>query len=262
MFTIAYNNKKTTFIQLNCRICVIFLSLIFINCTTIHDEYGIQEQAIAFIPARIAVLPCQPWPRGLSYKGLPLSNTGDEKAKELCSKIDDFVVEGFSGQPYMRGISPSIVTKLLKQSENMDLLTSMNKILLSENGTKCSNCTSPIAYYKKAIAPQEDWRLWLNSFSRSVANADAILLPFLIFSYEGRANDRGLETAYRQAGILLFLIDTNSAKLIWSGGRQAEIKNQGKPYEVKTPDTPSWKALEERLFISDVWQEFPGRQNY
>lgn len=230
------------------------------SCISTPAEYGIQDQAVAFIPARIAVLPCKVWPRGLNYKGLPLSNIASEKIQDLCTKTDSFIIDGFTDQPYMRGISPSIVSQLLEKNEKPELLDEMSQTLLSESG--CSDCNSPITYYKKAISDQKDWRIWLNSFSRAVANSDAVLLPFVIFSYEGRTNDRGIETSYRQAGLLLFLIDTNSGKLVWAGGRQAEIKNQGEPYDSKKPDIPSWQALEQRLFVSDIWQDFPGRQNY
>ena len=240
----------------------LFLSLCALasGCISTPAEYGIQDQAVAFIPARIAVLPCRVWPRGLNYRGLPLSNSGDEKMRELCTKTDAFIIDGFTDQPYMRGISPGVVAQLLEKNEKTNLLDSMSQTLLSDDG--CPDCNSPITYYKRAITDQKDWRIWLNTFSRAVANADAALLPFVIFSYEGRINDRGIETSYRQAGLLLFLIDTNSGKLVWAGGRQAEIKDQGEPYESKKPDIPSWQALEQRLFVSDIWQDFPGRQNY
>jgi hypothetical protein len=260
--SIACKTAKSFKFDVKRTMSALFLSLwsLTSSCVSTPAEYGIQDQAVAFIPARIAVLPCKIWPRGLNYRGLPLSNTGDEKMQELCTKTDAFIIDGFAGQPYMRGISPNVVAQLLAKNEKSDLLDTMSQTLLSDDG--CSDCNSPITYYKKAITDQNDWRIWLNSFSRAVANSDAVLLPFVIFSYEGRINDRGIETSYRQAGLLVFLIDTNSGKLVWAGGRQAEIKHQGEPYDSKKPDIPSWQALEQRLFVSDIWQDFPGRQNY
>src|SRR5690606_35959696 len=79
------------------------------GCTTTSQshEFGMQPGHVGYVPARIAIVPCQDWPTGARFASLPLSNLKDIERAALCESFNQFVIEGFTGQPYMRGYSPS-----------------------------------------------------------------------------------------------------------------------------------------------------------
>lgn len=227
------------------------------------DAFGIQKEHIAFVPARIAVIPCQLWPAGAPYRTQPTTNFDQTAIDEGCKSIDAFVLEGFKGQPYMRGISPKVVHKLLGRNNQSKLLSELPK-LWHQDEDACSNCRNAVSYYKKSIATRGAWQQWLTSFSAAVYSSDAILAPFLLYGQKGRINDRGLMVAYKKVGLALLLIDTNNGRLIWAGGRDVQSNNRRleTDAQVETLTTPNWKQVSSRLLISDVWIDFPGRQNY
>lgn len=250
--------------QLFWRLLVIPIFLL-LSCTTTSEfvPYGVQEEHASFVPARIAVLPCQVWPNGARYKSLPMSNIKELEIQELCKQFDKFVIDGFKDQPYMRGFSPKWVMKFLTES-NFSGGIDQIRTLWRHNKGDCSQCQNPPSFYKSSISSRVDWRTWLNNFSKAVRNADAVLVPFIFYAFETSYNDRGIHVAKKAAGATLLLIDTNNANLLWAGGREAETANQkaetkNKKQELKSPD---WPVLFGRLYISDMWQEFPGRQVY
>jgi len=231
--------------------------------TTKDDRLGLQIDGLAYIPARIAVLPCRTWPEQASYRGMLLSNVSRDVKSDLCKAIDQFVVDGFKNQPYMRGISPTVVLALLEREKEDELLDRIDELWRRQPGD-CSRCTSASAYYNQAIAQRESWRLWLSRFSRAAFNSDAVLIPFITYTHEGRTVERGLTVAHRNAGGLLALIDTNTGTLIWTGGREAQARQQ-KPNAQSGPDEPTfpdWPEVISRLLIDELWMQFPGRQNY
>ncbi len=276
-----------------------------LSCNTLPDgKIGLQDQNQAFIPARVAVLPCQPWPKGAPFQGLLSSNVATQDLNELCSSFDEFVLNGFSGQPYMRGLSPNLVEQLLERSKDR-LLRERQQASLQEDGQvnenqtatsssmtdeaskqtqeivlgkemismvpelwhqradSCQPCLDSIAYYKRSIADRSSWLDWLNKFSRRVFNADSVLLPFVMYAQEVKGDDRGVLIAKREAQVRLFLIDTNNGQLIWAGGRTASSLNRDRnQLEADKLSFPDWSDLSNRLFRIDIWQEYPGRQNF
>lgn len=244
------------------RRCLAFIFLIFAfnqtQCVTPEKgDYGVQAEQLARIPARIAVVPCRPWPQGARFVNQPELKATPEDIKALCEKFDQYVLQGFDGQPYMRGISPRVVLKLLEQSQQPDLLTKIDELWFRP-GQACESCQHPASYYREVIAPRPDWRAWLTNFSRSASQSDALLLPLIIEADKGTLNDRGLVFNFRRARIALLLIDTNNGELIWIGGRETETRlPKEKDTAEKLPDLDDFYR---NLFIPDLWLEFPGRQ--
>lgn len=220
-----------------------------------------QPGHLGYVPARIAILPCQAWPNPSRYQSLPLTNTTKEVQDSICKAFNDYVLKGFSAQPYMRGYSPNGVQKALAASEesiSTDELTSSWTHLAAD----CNQCDDFISFYRQSIEPRENWIAFLSKFSKAVHNSDAILLPLLMHSYERKRNDRGLLIAERSAGVAMMLIDTTTGNLLWAGARNALVPN--KVLEDRTSlqniSFPDWQSSYDRLFIEDLWASFPGRQ--
>lgn len=251
--------------------CLFFLNLtlsfllVFSSaCThTQPRQHGIQTESLAYIPARIAVLSCATWPEKASFFDMQLSNVSEKMQNNLCKEFDRFVLEGFNNQPYMRGLSPQVVSALLEREGKSDLLAKKPKLWLSQP-YGCDNCSNIVEYYENKVAENNAWLSWLSEFSRSAYNSDALLVPFLNFVQEGRSENRGLQIAFRRAEITLLLIDTNNGQLMWSGGKLGLSQNQSLPEQLPSTELelPKWDGLYSRLFSEQVWLAFPGRQNY
>ena len=242
-------------------ISLLLLSLSF-SCTSVNDiNYGIQENQMASLPARIAVMNCQSWPNTARLKEQAISNVAIEEQERLCKEFDKSVIDGFRSQPFMRGYSPKIVKKLLAKSGNKALPGEVPKLW----GVKspCSKCDNVVSKYNRDMSNNEDWRMWLEDFSKATRNTDAILFPFVMYVSEHHINDRGLEKAQREAAVSMLLIDSGSGDLIWSSYRQAKVENQDFYNATKFPSLkfPNWSQLYKRTFTNDIWNEFPGRQN-
>jgi hypothetical protein len=243
------------------RILSLLSVLSAIGCATpdATDRYGVQTNFASLIPARISVLPCRSWPSTSRFVGQPLSNTSNEEFSKICTGFDEFVIDGFKNQPFMRGFSPKAVGKLLDTAKQTALLKEIDMLWRPAN-IDCSKCRSPMKFYTTAIADQQLWRMWLNQLSKATRNADAILLPFVSYHFTNREDDRGLDVAKRSIGIALLLIDTGTGKLIWSGGRESYAANIDVPKTgAEQVQPPAIEAVLARIFVEDVWKEFPGR---
>ncbi|NRA63604.1 MAG: hypothetical protein HRU19_03930 [Pseudobacteriovorax sp.] len=235
---------------------------VLISCTTTpKGKYGIQPGQLAFIPSRIAVLACRPWPKSSPFKLNPKTLISNDEMNSLCQAVDKFIIDGFRNQPYMRGLSPKVVDALLEKA-NLQGHNEKIPSLWHQNEDSCIYCTDPMSYYTESISKRETWVLWLNEFSGKVYRADAILLPMITYAHHGVINDRGLEKAYYRAGIVLLLIDTANGQLIWAGGRDAVVQKRKLISELSEPIIkPSQDDVIDRLLLNDIWQGFPGRQN-
>ena len=247
------------------RVVLTLSCLLFcLACTHSDDEisWGIQENHASYVPARIAVLECTVWPNGARFEGLPLTNFKESDLSELCSTFNQFVIRGFEGQPYMRGLSPRAVKKALTTADQANYLKEMDGLWIHQSDD-CDKCTLAPAFYSKSIANRQAWKMWLTRLSRMTRNADAILIPFITYGSDRSYDDRGIRIHATEAGVALLLIDTNNANLLWAGGRRAQatnkiLENQG----TAKPEPPAKEILYDRLFRSDIWKEFPGRQVY
>ena len=225
--------------------------------------YGVQPEHTSFVPARIALLKCRMWPNGARYDSLPLSNLDKKTLDALCLKFDEFVLKGFQGQPYMRGLSAKAVEQVATKLKGENFIASLDQ-LWSHTSTKCNDCLNGPSFYTQSIAERPEWRFWLSELSRATKSADAILVPFVMYANHRKINDRGMLISELSAGIDLFLVDTNNGYLLWAGGRSAVANNKIliKGPDTKDPAPPTWDTLYDRLFIEEVWREFPGRQVY
>lgn len=224
---------------------------------------GVQPDHAGYVPAAIAILPCQAWPAGARFKDLPLTSAKDQDVQALCAAFDQTVLKGFDGQPYMRGFSPKFVAQKLEAAGQKDALAKVPQ-LFAHGPDACERCGSIPDYFERSLAPRPELRAWLADVSRAVRNADAVLLPFVAYAYEQRLNDRGLHVALRAVGVSLLLVDTGRGELLWAGGREASVPNQrleAAKVHVEL-ELPAWEAVGERLFTEDLWRDFPGRQIY
>lgn len=238
-----------------------FLAAATACVTPAPAQFGVQANHLAHIPARITILPCQKWPQGALYAGQAKLEANDAEVKDLCTNLDSFVIAGFDGQPYMRGIAPAAVKKRLERNSAGAQLDQLEQLWFRPSQV-CEACRNPTSYYKEVVAARTDWRQWLSGISRETASSDAVLIPFVAEAQGSVIDDRGLFYAIRSAEIVMILVDTNNGELIWAGGKKGEIRTplDKKPADPKAVPLPSWEELNKRLFVPEIWAEFPGRQ--
>lgn len=217
---------------------------------------GLQSAFSSHVPARTAVLPCQVW-RNVT---LPVQDI-----KFLCDQMDEAVMEGFRGQPYMRGFSPKVVMKLADQakwpsavSEGLDI------VLAPGNKPNCATtsqpmCTSSVEYYNRSLASNAAWHLWLARFSDTQRYADATLIPILLSATDVRRDDRGLISLERQVTFVLWLVDTSTGQLMWTRTKSGTATNRALPEKTRLLTRPEWKVAVKRALTQDFWQDYPGR---
>jgi hypothetical protein len=232
-------------------------------CVTMSDEagYGIQPEHQSCVPARTLILPCRAWPDGARYKSLPLTSAKDQEIAALCAAVDQYVLDAFNNQPYMKGFTPKFVQKQLDAAGKGGLIAGLAGEWAHQAGD-CADCATPPGYYQASLPKRTAWLEWLSTISETVRNADAVLLPFVTFAYDKRYDDRGLDVHERAAGVVLLLVDTAKGELLWAGGREAQVpakrlRSANVTTELAPPD---WRVVQERLLSDDLWREYPGRQ--
>lgn len=249
---------------------LIFLTII--GCTTTGDDqsggrssdYGVQLGLEGFVPARIAIVPCQGWPSIAYYPGRRPMNAPQSALELICKKYDEFVLQGFDRQPYMKGLSPKFVEKSLALKK-LPLSNEIVGKLWAKKAGPCSGCANPPQFYTFKIATLPEWEIWVGQVSQAARSADALLMPMVVSLEESRYADRGIVVAERAAQVSLFLIDTASGKLLWAGGRQVflpEKRLSSGPGSVDAAglEPPPWDDVAARLFVEPLWQDFPGRK--
>ncbi len=228
------------------------------------SDYGVQLGLDGFVPARIAIVPCQGWPSIAYYPGRRPTNAPQSALEYICNKYDEFILQGFDRQPYMKGLSPKFVEKSLA-AKNLPLLNQIVAKLWAKKAGPCPGCANPPQYYTLKIAPLPDWEIWVGQVSQAARSADALLIPMVVSLEESRYVDRGIAVAERASQVSLFLIDTASGKLLWAGGRQVflpEKRLSPGPGSVNAAglEPPPWDDVAARLFVEPLWQDFPGRK--
>ena len=222
-----------------------------------------QEDHVGFVPARISILPCATWPEGSRYKTKPLSNAKADTFNLLCASFDKFVLEGFSGQPFMKGFSPNFVQKAFATGGKPDHLSALAP-LLDRTPSDCMECDNIAAFYRRSIANRTPLQLWLAETSRMTKNSDAVLLPTILYAWERRYNDRGVLVLERSASAALLLISTANGDLIWAQSRAAvvPVRVLESSLNNQTPTPPEWSTVSGQIFTEHIWADFPGRQVY
>lgn len=246
------------------QVVFVFFSLAALfACTTIEPTvgHGVQPGFEAYIPARIAVLPCRNFPENARYTGLKPKNIAEKDDITLCTQFDQKIIDGFTNQPFMKGFTPTLIKQLLEKNSATHLLNEIDQFW-SVNLAECPKCTSGPSTYNQISGSSPKWRGWLNQLSKNTRYSDAVLIPFISEAVEQKKDERGVWISERYAKIELFLIDTNHGKLLWSGARAASISNQTLRESVTTeaPPFPHWNRLFGRLFTEAIWKDFPGRQ--
>lgn len=224
-------------------------------------EFGLAADKVGYVPARIAVMSCRVWPVAARYKKLAPAPTDQGAAAAICGEFDKFILASFRDQPYMKGFTPSAVGKLLASSaDNAQMIDQFDSLWHYQSGD-CHDCDRSSSFYYHSIRPRSEWVTWLNQFSRATRNSDAILLPFILYADQTKANDRGMLKSVVSAAVGMLLVDTNNGAIIWSNERQSEFAASALTDRSGTnyPAFPQWSDLTQRLLSESLWQEFPGR---
>lgn len=227
-----------------------------------QTDYGIQSDTAAFVPARIAIMPCAAWPATAQWPGRTGIGVSDSDLKKFCEQLDQFVQDGFNNQPFMRANSRRFVQKTLSDAGMLDRLNEISRLWARAHASECQSCQSPPAYYRQIVSERPAWLSWLAELSSRLKNADAFLFPFISFAYEKSYDDRGLSVAERGLGMVMLLVDTANGDLIWAGGRHAVVpaKRLDDKRHAEPLAYPAWPLAEERILTPDFWRDFPGRQ--
>lgn len=242
-----------------------FFLFILQSCAPTFEstQSGLNEAYQAYIPARIAVIPCREWPVTANFKGKKPFDLSDESItgrEKICEFVDENVLKGFANQPFMKGFSPKLVLKLIKNTKKEGMLEEIS-LLWKVDVKKCEACRNAPTVYNVSVKESPSWRKWLNDFSHLVKFSDALLIPFIVDAYEHKYNDRGVLVSERVAKISLMLIDTNNGDLVWSQEKSASVLQQKLPKDsdLEYAEYPPWEKLNLRLFTDDLWRDFPGR---
>lgn len=240
------------------RICALIATMILPACVTFlnHARDGLQPDFASHVPARTAVLPCQTW------VNVKLSST-DQKL--LCDKLDEAVTDGFRTQPYMRGFSPKVVVRLMEQAKWPEAIQDgFNIVVASAAKAGCVTkkdpmCAGPASLYADTLASNASWQMWLARFSDVQKHADAVLIPILVSASDLRGDDRGLVALSRSVDFSLWLVDTNSGKLIWARSKSGSETVRALPEKSASLEVPAWEIPLKRALTQDFWRDYPGR---
>ena len=240
--------------------------LALLGCTNHErtEDYGLQAASIGFVPARIALLPCQTWPTTAAWESRPSIGLKSSEVQQFCEHLDRFVEDGFLNQPYMRANSRRFVLKALSDAGQLDKLQELSRLWARRPDEGCAPCRNAPTYYRSVVRERPTWVAWLAEVASKLKNADAMLLPFVTQAYERRYDDRGLQVAERGLGVALLLIDTANGELLWAGGRHTVLPHK-RLTTGRLPEPlayPDWALAEDRVLTAELWRDFPGRQIY
>ncbi|MBX9840075.1 hypothetical protein [Silvanigrella sp.] len=240
-------------------ICI--FSFIFYSCQTMKPlNNGIQEGYEAVNPASIIAVPVFLLPDPSKYSSIDpaIINT-----HQLVNKIQNKVMQSFSGQPNINGYAFSAVANALGTAKPTywDKLNDSMKVVAdrfnsSQTSTRLlitSSCLSRknfMEFYTYCLAPDRIWIENLNGLAAKVLNADTALIVVIT-----EISSAAKEDIYSiNGGFSVLLVDTNNGKLIWGKDAFASLIN---PAEKKY--FPSWDDLLNQIFSDTYWENFPGR---
>lgn len=230
-------------------------------CTTVTPvRQGIQPDAVALNPARIAAFPTLTIPHPSEQSSLdPASLMSGDVVRAVESRI----LSAFKNQPGVNGIAfqsvrfslksnPKLPTEIDSEIRSMGQLTNSGAaretLLLS---AECRSRRNFLDFYKHCLMKSQRWVPLLNQFSMAVQNSDSVLIP-VVTSLE-KSTTRGIYSL--KFGITLLLIDTNSGRLLW--GRDTTVQIDSAQGVKQFPDI---KLAYDKIFNEAFWAEFPGRR--
>ncbi len=227
-------------------------------CVT-NVKSGLNPEYEGFISTRIATFPCQVWPKNLDFIGRGKLAVSEDIQRQACEYFDDFIVEVFKNQPFIKGLSAKMTYKVLKQTS---LESKLNLSSVWKKYEGCSSCSNPQSVYAKNIMNDPGWSVWLANISISIRNADTLLLPFITGIEENSYKEQGILIKRRILTVALLLIDTDNSKIIWSNFKKTDAAKKTFDTYKNDPEFKytDWKILYERVFTSQLFIDFPGRQ--
>ncbi|MFZ9519720.1 MAG: hypothetical protein ACO3A4_04515 [Silvanigrellaceae bacterium] len=222
---------------------------------------GVQPEAVALNPARIAAFPMLLIPHPSEQSSL---DPGALSSGEIITAIESKILSAFKNQPGVNGIGFQSVRSSLKTTPGLSAniegeMRSMGQLANSGSAREtlllsgeCRSRKSFLDFYKHCLLKSQRWVPLLNQFSLVVQNSDSMLLPILT-SLEKFTNK---DTYSVRFGVALLLVDTNSGRLIW--GRDSSVLVES-PAGVK--QFPDLKTAYDKIFTESFWAEFPGRRS-
>ena len=243
-----------------------FLGIMFLSPTTACTStptlrQGVQPEAVALNPARIAAFPTLLIPHPSEQTSL---DPGALSSGEIVTAVEAKILNAFKNQPGVNGIGFQSVRTSLKSSPGLSSnleteMRSMGKLANSGSARETLLLTSEcrarknfLDFYKHCLLKSQRWVPLLNQFSLAVQNSDSVLLP-IVTSLEKFTNKDVYSVRF---GIALLLVDTNSGRLIWGRDISTLIES---PAGLK--QFPDIKSAYDKIFSESFWAEFPGRRS-
>lgn len=244
-----------------CFLGIMFLSPITACTSTPTLRQGVQPEAVALNPARIAAFPTLLIPHPSEQTSL---DPGALSSGEIVTAVEAKILNAFKNQPGVNGIGFQSVRTSLKSSPGLssNLETEMRSMgQLANSGSaretllltsECRARKNFLDFYKHCLLKSQRWVPLLNQFSLAVQNSDSVLLP-IVTSLEKFTNKDVYSVRF---GIALLLVDTNSGRLIWGRDISTLIES---PAGLK--QFPDIKSAYDKIFSESFWAEFPGRRS-
>ena len=218
---------------------------------------------LGYIPVRTSVLSC-----------LDLTDVGASQAseqlvaalrQEVCRLYDQFVLDGFKNQKFMRGYTPNAVEKFYKRTARLNpasrdhqknFMTFLSSQLRTLRGLDSHQGSS------SDLKLGEQWQEPLLEFSLDVGNSDALFLPVLTEIGTKKTSVQGEEVLRVQVHLHSILIDTTRNAVVWHSKIErffysknlSSLENTNKQLD---PSTLS-KVFAD-LFLDHHWMSYPGR---
>ena len=240
-----------------CLIRCLLLIICTFSCVNAFEERtGTMSAEDQIAPANIAVMPCIVWPSKHSFDREPLVSFDPSQAKLRCDSFNSVVLTSFSGQPFMKGMTPNFVQKALDARGAGHHLAELQEII--DNSPNCQSCEGPLSFYKTLLLNDKQFRRWANTLKSILPSADALLFPVVFDVLEIRDQDRGFPRIIRSAKASLILIKSYNLEIQWYSSRRgisSVVSNSG-----TEGGPPDWNGVFSQIFIDTLWKDFPGRQ--
>lgn len=231
-------------------------------CTSLPSlRQGIQADAVALNPARIAALPTLVIPHPVEQASIDPASL---MSGELTATLETRILAAFKNQPGVNGIAFQTVRTALKTNPKIykDLDNEMRTMgELANSGTaretllltsECRARKNFLDFYQHCLLKSQRWIGALNQLSMAVQNADSTMIPIITAIEKNTEKD----VYALKFGLALLLVDTNNGRLIW--GRDVTVKLSSTSGSKQFPEVA---AAYDKLFTESFWAEFPGRRS-
>jgi hypothetical protein len=231
-------------------------------CTTTRPlRQGIQPDAIALNPARIAAFPPLTIPHPSEKGSLDPASL---LSGEVTDSVESRILAAFRNQPGVSGIAFQSVRVSLRANPKLSSdidgeIRSMGQLANSGSAREtlllspeCRSRKNFLDFYKHCLLRSQRWVPLLNQFSLTVQNSDSVLIP--VITLLEKNTGKGVYSL--RMGISLLLLDTNSGRLLWGRDTAVQIDSAGGAKQF-----PELKAAFDKIFNEEFWAEFPGRRS-